>query len=656
MKRQLLSLAAFLATTFVWGDHYDLPQQGRGGTEIVPLSTLDLTHATNGWGTIHPDLSINSQPLTIAGNTYASGLGVHAHSRIVIKLNGAVTRFVAQGGIDDEAGDYEGYGIVRYRVVLRGEDGHEVVRHDAIARRGEPAVDFDIDVNGWKYLILEVSDGNGSIHGDHFDWANAYFEYQEQNSSRPEIVEAAVLESPLACATTVFSLPGAPFMHKIRTLDPTLAVRAEGLPEGLRWNARRKLVEGRAPKAAGQYHYTLVAGAHRERVSLTVDARLQQPTPLMGWLSWNVVEGDISQQVVEEAADAMVRQGLKKAGYRYLVLDDLWHAPARNADGTPREDPKKFPKGMKAAADYVHRRGLKFGIYSDAAPRTCAGAYGSLGYETVDARQYAAWGVDLLKYDYCHAPADRATAEERYRVMGDALRASGRDILLYMCEWGVREPWKWGASTGATTWRATYDTRDCWRGAQGGIGILESIHGMKDIWAYSGVNRFNDADMMCVGIHGTGRSSSDLCATGPGMTQDEYRTQFALWCMWSSPLTLSFDMTKPLSKDDLAILTNRHLIAVDQDALGQQAELVGERDGIIYFAKDLANGDVAISATNLNDVAATAQFRFADIPALDASATYRLRNLWTGRRAGKVQGTLSATLAPHATAVYRLSR
>ena len=240
--------------------------------------------------------------------------------------------------------------------------------------------------------------------------------------------------------------------------------------------------------------------------------------------------------------------------------------------------------------------------------------------------------------------------------MGDALKNSGRDILFYMCEWGVREPWKWGSTTGATTWRATYDTRDCWQGKGGGIGVIQSIATMKDLWAYSGVNRFNDADMMCVAIHGTGKSSSDLCLTGPGMTQDEYRTQFALWCMWSSPLTLSFDLTKPLSADDKAIITNADLIAIDQDAMGQQAEFVGQEGNIYYFMKDLENGDVAISATNVGATQQQVKFDFAKFSALNVKGHYQARDCQAQKTLeNEVETGFTTTVRSHATAVFRLT-
>ena len=398
----------------------------------------------------------------------------------------------------------------------------------------------------------------------------------------------------------------------------------------------------------------------QETVSLTVSPDLQQPTPFMGWLSWNVVEGDISDEVVRTVADAMVSTGLKDAGYDYLVIDDLWQAKAREeGTGFPSPDSIKFPDGMKAVADYVHSKGLKFGIYSDAGSKTCAGCFGSYGFEEVDAKAYAGWDVDLLKYDYCFVDGadDALSAYTRYKAMGDALKSSGRDILLYMCEWGAREPWKWGAETGATTWRCTYDTRDGWNGTPGGIGIVQSVEGMKDIWPYSGVNRFNDADMMCVGIHGKGKSSNDLVEGAPGMTQTEYRTQFAIWCMWSSPLTLSFDLRKPIAEDDLAIMTNPELIAINQDPMGQQAEFIGEdANGVQLYFKDLANGDVAVAVLNMGDKTQEYIIDFSRIDALDADIPYKVRDLQARTDAGVHEGIMNVDVASQETKVYRLSR
>lgn len=658
--------------TVLEGDMYldterivNLPEVGRDGAEIIPLSLLEIEKAINGWGTIRANRSIEGNPITLKDTVYTSGVGAHATNQIIVKLNGAVTHFVTRVGIDDEvrsgAGTNANYGVCDYRVSLKAENGDvRVVAQGTVRATDTTTPLIDVDCNGWKYLILEADEGQGGNSFDHVDWANAYFEYIEQNSTPPAIVSAEEISSKLACATIVFSQPGVRFMQKIRTTNPEAVVTVDNLPDGLTWNAKRQLVEG-IVETEGTYSYTAHINSDGnesdEVITLTVSANLQQPVPFMGWLSWNVVQGEISEDVVRTVADAMVASGLADKGYRYLVIDDLWHANARES-GTnkPVEDPAKFPNGIGAAADYTHSKGLKFGIYSDGGTHTCAGKFGSYGYEAIDANQYAEWGVDLLKYDYCNAPAALETCKARYRAMGDALKATGRNILFYMCEWGVREPWKWGTETGASTWRCTYDTRDGWQGRSGGIGIVESVQGMKDLWAYSGPNRFNDADMMCVGIHGTGKSSNDLVQGTPGMTQTEYRTQFSLWCMWASPLTLSFDLRKPISDDDMAIMGNEELIAINQDRMGLQAELVSEDGDVYTFMKDLENGDVAVAVLNMGGTAQTVNLDFGALSALEEGAEYLVRDLWAHEEKGTYSDAYTVSVAPHETQVFRLSK
>ncbi len=642
-----------------------LPQSGLNGEEIIPLSSLEIGKATCGWGTIKADQSIDGNAITLKGKVYSSGVGTHASSQIIVKLNGAVTRFATYVGIDDEVLDEartnSSYGVCDYRVTLKAENGETQLVDEGTIRATDTAIPFiEVDCVGWKYLILEAFDGEGGDACDHVDWANAYFEYLYQNSTPPVIVSLDEISSKLACANVLFSQPGVRYMHKVRAANSDAELSVENLPNGLVWNEKRSLVEG-VIYTEGEYEYivnvTLDGETVKEPIKLTVSQNLQQPVPFMGWLSWNVVQGDISDEVVRTVADAMLSTGLADAGYRYLCIDDLWHASQREV-GTdkPKYDEAKFPYGMKAVSDYVHSKGLKFGIYSDGGSMTCAGCFGSYGYEDIDAQQYADWGVDMLKYDYCYAPSDLESCRARYKTMGDALKATGRNILFYMCEWGVREPWKWGHETGASCWRCTYDRRDGWNGINGGVGIVQSIAGMKDLWAYSGVNRFNDADMMCVGIHGTGKSSNDLVAGTPGMTQTEYRTEFSLWCMWSSPLSLTFDLRKPISDEDLEIMTNEEMIALNQDRMGQQAEFIGEYDGVQVYAKDLENGDVAIAVLNLNGTSRNFTVDFSTIPALDADYAYMMRDLWEKTNVGEFKDEYSLSVASHETKVYRMSK
>ena len=363
-----------------------------------------------------------------------------------MKLNGSVTEFHAVLGIDDEV---TSYGNFDYRVYLKAEDGTvKDVASGTIDRTGIKSADLHVDVNGWKYLYLETSNGLNDNWGDHVDWANAYFVFQDQNSTRPCIVSAEEISSKLACATMVFSQPNVRFMHKIRSVNPEAVLSVSGLPEGLEWNAKRNIVEGIVSQN-GHYVYHVNISANGETtvedVSLTVSDNLEHPVPFMGWLSWNSVQDEVSEDIVRQIVDLFLEKGLYDCGWNTVMLDDWWHAKSRAADGSPQPDAIRFPNGIDAVSAYVHSKGMKFGIYTDAAETTCAGAFGSYGKETVDAQAYAKWKVDVVKCDYCNAPSDVETAKTRYKTLADAFKAANYGTMLYICEWGVREPWKWGA-------------------------------------------------------------------------------------------------------------------------------------------------------------------------------------------------------------------
>lgn len=637
----------------------------QNGLEHIPLSSLDISKSTYGWGTPKANLSVNGNPIKINGNVYASGVGTHGPSLIVIKINGSTTDFYATLGIDDEINSTQ-HGEFDYLVYKKSEDGDTtVVASGTISCKpgGTRSVDIHADVNGWKYLFLQTTngkDGEGNWN-DHVDWANAYLVFQEQNSTKPVIVSEEELSSKLACATTVFSQPGVRFMHKVRASSNEATVSVSGLPEGLFWNAERKIVDG-VVKQTGEYTYyaTVTNGDETatEPIHLTVSDSLPLPVPYMGWMSWNAVQRDISEAIVKQVVELFKSKGLYEVGWNNIMLDDLWHADSRASDGTPRPNATRFPNGIKAVSDYVHQNGMHFGLYTDAANKTCAGAFGSFGYEDIDAKTYAEWNIDLVKNDYCNAPSDVETCKNRYKTQADAYKAAGYGTRLFVCEWGVREPWKWGAEVGGVCWRISQDVRDCWTGSGTGEGVVQSIRDMKNLSAYQGVNRFNDADMLCTGLHGTGKSSNDLCGSGPGMTQDEYRTQFALWCMWSSPLNLTFDpRTNTLTEDDYKILKNTEMIALNQDLMGQQADLVSERGNLVIFAKDCENGDVAVSVTNMdNNNELTATIDLSVIGGLCADSTYTCRDVQNQTDMPDVKGSFTTRVRSHATNVFRLSK
>ena len=631
------------------------------GQEYIRLSSLEIEKTKCGWENHTPkkDKSIDGNNITIGGKVYESGVGTHGPSQIIIKLNGSVTDFYTVLGVDDEvkeAGNFD------YHVYVKAEGGAtEDVAKGTINRFSNQSVDIHADnLSGWKYLYLETSNGNdGTNTCDHVDWANAYLVFQDQNSTRPCIVSAEELTTKLACATTVFSQPNVRFMQKVRSTVTGAQLSVSNLPAGLTWNADRNIVEGVVAEE-GVYTYqinvTVDGETTSEDVTLTVSSSLQHPVPFMGWLSWNSVQGNISQKIIEQAVELFQNKGLYECGWNHIMMDDLWQG-TRKADGTPQPNASRFPNGLKTVADYVHQNGMKFGLYTDAADRTCAGAFGSYGYEEIDAKTYAEWGVDVVKCDYCYAPDDVETAKKRYKALADAFAAAGNNTMLYICEWGVREPWKWGAEVGGRCWRISQDVRDCWTGSGSGVGVVQSIEAMKNLSAYQGVNRFNDSDMLCTGLHATGKSSNDLCGgTGAGMTDDEYATQFALWCMWSSPMALSFDPSKnTLTDADFKLLRNKELIALNQDRMGQQGDLISEADNLVVFAKDCENGDVALSVTNMSSSEKQATFDFAAIPALDPTKTYTVRDVMENAEAGEATGTFTTDVRKHATRVFRLA-
>lgn len=631
------------------------------GQEYIRLSSLEIEKTKCGWENHTPkkDKSIDGNNITIGGKVYESGVGTHGPSQIIIKLNGSVTDFYTVLGVDDEvkeAGNFD------YHVYVKAEGGAtEDVAKGTINRFSNQSVDIHADnLSGWKYLYLETSNGtDGTNTCDHVDWANAYLVFQDQNSTRPCIVSAEELTTKLACATTVFSQPNVRFMQKVRSTVTGAQLSVSNLPAGLTWNAARNIVEGVVAEE-GVYTYqinvTVDGETTSEDVTLTVSSSLQHPVPFMGWLSWNSVQGNISQKIIEQAVELFQNKGLYECGWNHIMMDDLWQG-TRKADGTPQPNASRFPNGLKTVADYVHQNGMKFGLYTDAADKTCAGAFGSYGYEEIDAKTYAEWGVDVVKCDYCYAPDDVETAKKRYKALADAFAAAGNNTMLYICEWGVREPWKWGAEVGGRCWRISQDVRDCWTGSGSGVGVVQSIEAMKNLSAYQGVNRFNDSDMLCTGLHATGKSSNDLCGgTGAGMTDDEYATQFALWCMWSSPMALSFDPSKnTLTDADFKLLRNKELIALNQDRMGQQGDLISEADNLVVFAKDCENGDVALSVTNMSSSQKQATFDFSAIPALDPTKTYTIRDVMENTEAGEATGTFTTDVRKHATRVFRLA-
>ena len=375
------------------------------------------------------------------------------------------------------------------------------------------------------------------------------------------------------------------------------------------------------------------------------------PTPPMGWMTWNLFQGNINEQLIRETADAMVEGGFRDAGYEYIFIDDLWQG-GRDRQNNIIPDPEKFPNGIKALADYVHSKGLKLGIYSDAAQLTCGGWTASLGFEEQDARTFASWGIDYLKYDYCNAPEDSATARQRYRTMADALQKSGRNIALGVCEWGQRHAEEWCEEVGGQLWRTSYDVRDMWKDIvhQGGMGILDIVNVTAPLSKYVRPGQWPDMDMLVVGLNGKGGPSSDL--GGVGCTQTEYQTQMSMWCMMASPLAMTNDLRK-VSDDDRRILLNPEIIAINQDPLGKGAERKVMNENYQIFVRPLANGTHAVALLNTCDKPLTLT---ADLTELVMPGKYTIRDVWQHKDIAHKTSKWKGRVMPHETRVFIIKK
>lgn len=388
--------------------------------------------------------------------------------------------------------------------------------------------------------------------------------------------------------------------------------------------------------------------------SLTASAQKWEglaDTPPMGWNSWNKFACDIDENLIREVADAMVASGLADAGYLYINLDDCWHASERDADGFPQCDTTRFPSGMKALTDYVHSLGLKIGIYSDAGRQTCGGRFGSYGHEYQDALQYARWGFDYLKYDWCFT--EHIDPKGAYALMRDALRAAGRPILFSMCEWGTAKPWEWAAQT-AHLWRTTGD-----------IGLSFSEQLVHDSWEQNSVLRCLDLNAPLRKYAGPGHwNDPDMLEVGNGLTENQDRAHFTLWCMMASPLILGNDI-RAMSPQTAAIVMNREVIAIDQDPLGVQGLRYATDEGVEYWFKPLEGGDWAVCLFNRTQEPRTCtidwlQYCFTDEEVSQRATAfdricYDGRDLWNGGKSFRTDKPRTVVVPAEDVVLYRLT-
>ena len=359
-------------------------------------------------------------------------------------------------------------------------------------------------------------------------------------------------------------------------------------------------------------------------------------TPPMGWNSWNKFGCDVSEKLIMEIADAMAASGMADVGYEYVVIDDCWQV-SRDENGEVIADKERFPHGIKYLADYIHSKGLKFGIYSCAGTKTCQERPGSRGYEYQDARTYARWGVDYLKYDYCYTSTQDARAS--YSSMRDALFAAGRPVVFSLCDAGEHKPWEWAKDVGHL-WRTRGDIIDLWDA------MLNILDQQNVLASYAGPGHWNDPDMLEVG--------------NGGMTAEEYKTHFSLWCMLAAPLMAGNDL-RSMDKETRAILTNEEVIALDQDTLGKQGYIFRDNGDYEIWIKKLANNEKAACLLNRSDEVKNVQVDFALLlkakdywrPNPYELQDYKVRDLWKHEDLKLEKSVQYVEMPPHSVKVYR---
>jgi alpha-galactosidase len=366
-------------------------------------------------------------------------------------------------------------------------------------------------------------------------------------------------------------------------------------------------------------------------VTLTINAQKFDSlalTPPMGWNSWNTFAINISEDVIKKTVDIIVSSGMKDAGYEYVVIDDGWEALERDNDGNLVPDPKKFPSGMKAMGDYIHSKGLKFGIHNCAGTKTCNGFPGGRGHEFQDARLYASWGVDYLKYDWCYHGT--ANSQETYKTMGDALYAAGRPVVYSLCEWGDTKPWLWAKDIGHL-WRTTGDITNCYKCQEvyslGWKYILDVQSGLE---RYAGPGHWNDPDMLEVG--------------NEGLTSEESRSHFSLWCMLAAPLMAGNDL-RIMSPEIHDILTNKEVIAIDQDKTGKQGYKFMDHPEKEIWVKELSGGDWAVCIFNKSDENLLMKINWNHLTFLNGE--YQIYDLWKKKDLGTTIKNMEFSIPVH---------
>lgn len=599
----------------------------------VYLDELDLKYVLQDWGAAVANKSVLRTPLRVAGVEYKRGIGAHAISRMLLDLGGKAKSLKGLVGADD-------YNLFTCNMEFQILADRQVVWSSGVIRRGMPAVPFEVDLRGVQKVALLVLEAGDGIMYDHADWLEARIETSgrvlpEPILPAPRYTEKYILTpeappTPRINSAKVFGVrPGSPFLYTVAaTGERPMRFEAVNLPEGLALDSETGFITGSLSER-GTFNVILKArnalGEDTRTLRIESGDRLCL-TPPMGWNSWNCWAFDINDQRVRDAAGYMARE-LINHGWTYINIDDGWQAARRGADSVLLGN-DRFPD-FKSLSDYVHNLGLKFGIYSSPGPYTCGRYVGSYRNEQVDAKTWADWGIDYLKYDYClytlvEPSSEEAAIQRPYLVMRDALEQTDRDIL-YCVGYGAPNVWKWGAEAGGQHWRTTRDITDEWN-------VMTAIGLFQDVCAgATRPGRYNDPDMLVVGKLGWGERHHDSY-----LTPDEQYFHISLWSLLSAPLLLGCDMN---DMDDFTmnLVTNDEVLAVDQDPLAMPANKIVTENGQIWY-KYLEDGAVAVGFFHADpyfihwdksDDIQSRKYAFSlDFASIGLNGKYTVRDLW----------------------------
>jgi alpha-galactosidase len=607
------------------------------------LDSLNLETMETGWGQPHANATINGRPLSLGGIIYPHGVGTHASSVYDINLFGMVLQFDALVGIDDEV--EKNPGSANFKVYKDGL----LVFESGVLREHQTPSKIKIDLRGANHLRLVVDDLNDSYSWDHADWCMAVFTLKKGAEKIPAARYRLPSKTPYVLTPTTSFLPRingpsvygarpeAEFMYRVPvTGKEPIIYQANGLPEGLFIDDHTGIISGTVHKK-GSYSVMLKASNEKGEVTRAFEIRIGDTialTPPMGWNSWNCFDTSVDEQKIKLAADAFIQKGLYKHGWTYINIDDAWQGE-RDSTGHIQGN-QKFPD-MRSLGNYIHQRGLKFGVYSSPGKLTCAHFAGSLGYEQSDANSYARWGVDYLKYDWCSCTGP--DLKTPYSLMDGFLRKTNRDIIYSLCQYGMGDVWKWGVQVGGNLWRTSGDIDDSW----GSLNIGFNQNGMEP---YAGPGHWNDADMMIVGWVSTG---SSLHPTR--LRPDEQYTHVTLWSILAAPMLIGCDLSK-LDDFTISLLTNDEVLEVNQDALGVQGRRVYKNDKKEIWAKPLSDGSYAIAFFNRSLEKAPITFDFS---LLHLNGIQQVRDLWRQKNIIQTKGNYTAIVNPHGTVFLKIS-